>query len=450
MTGTGTVRQGSTEPTGASSVPSWRRRPRGLRLGRRAGAIAVVAVAHLTVGLLDAGATAAVRGRPAARRRFARRVARMVTRLGPTFVKAAQVLGTRRDVVPRELCDELTMLQDSVPPLTADQSRAALRDAYDGADDAVFASVEYEPVASGSIACVHRATLHDGTVVAVKLRRPGIDSLMAADLDLLRRGARVVARLPFFRGVPVNEVVGSLCESVLGQLDFVREAADLERLRVELRGIARARVPRPLPEASRPTCIVMEFIPGLELGTSDRCSPATRQAFAVATLDIVYQMLFVNGFVHCDLHPGNLYFTDGGRVVVLDAGFSAQLSPKMRRLFAEFFLNMAIGRGQRCARIVLESAVGLADGADIDGFTTAVADLVARNSGAPAREFSLIAFAGELFDLQRRHGVAASPELVFPLLALLVIEGTVRSLDNGIDFQEAAKPTLNRALFGAP
>jgi ubiquinone biosynthesis protein len=243
-------------------------------------------------------------------------------------------------------------------------------------------------------------------------------------------------------------VVDSLCASVLGQLDFEAEAANLDRLRRNLSAISRVRVPRVLPEASRPACIVMEYIPELDVDTAADCSLVLRRGFAATTLAVVYRMLFVDGFVHCDLHPGNLYFLRNGEVVVLDAGFSAQLSERMRQLFADFFLNMSMGRGRRCAQLVLDSSLGHTPDADVDGFLVAMADLVHRNSGAAARDFSLIAFAGEMFDLQRRHGVAAAPDLVFPLLSLLVIEGTVRDLDPGVDFQAAARPVLTSAVFG--
>lgn len=420
------------------------------RLGARAAVIAATTTASLTVGLTRAAVTAVRHGAPAGRRQAARAVAQTVARLGPTFIKAAQVLGTRRDVVPGLLCDELSMLQDDVPPMTVAQSRAALREVYGDELASVFSSVEETPVASGSIACVYRAVaLPDGDPVALKLRRPGIGPQMTADLGLLRRAAAVVARLPQLRGVPVREVVDSLCESVLGQLDLGREGRDLSRLRGDLESIPRVLVPRVHRAASRSSAIVMDFVPSLAVDTADRCPPAMRRTFAASTLTVVYQMLFVNGFVHCDLHPGNLYFTRTGHVVVLDAGFSVRLTDQMRELFADFFLNMSVGRGDRCASIVLDSALGRADDADVPAFVEGVRDLVARNHKLPAKEFSLIAFAGELFDLQRRYGVAATPELVFPLLSLLVVEGTVRELDPGIDFQETARPVLNRALFGS-
>jgi len=424
--------------------------PGRIALSWRALVVLVRVTSGTLLGLGRAAVVGARCGRPAAQQELARQVTCLVTRLGPTFVKAGQILGTRRDVLPPVLCDELSVLRDEVAPLSPARSRAAIADVYGPDVEAVFASVDYVAVAAGSVACVYRATLRDGTDVAVKLRRPGIGTLMAADLALLRRGAAVVARLRALRGVPVRELVDNLCDAVLGQLDFDREAASLERIRRDLSVLPRVRVPRVRPDASRSACIVMEYVQGLDVTTSGRCSLIARRNLATSTLNVMYQMLFINGFVHCDLHPGNLYFLDTGQVVVLDAGFSVRLSDTMRRLFADFFLNMAIGRGGRCAEIVIESSLGLRAGADVAGFTTDLAALVERSLGVPAKEFSLIAFATKMFELQRSYGIAATPELVFPLLSLLVIEPTVRELDPEIDFQAVAKPVLTRAIFGIP
>jgi ubiquinone biosynthesis protein len=416
-------------------------------LAVRAAYVCVVAAAILVPAACGALARAAGRGRAAGRRHLSRRLVHLVTRLGPTFVKAGQVLGTRRDVLPGELCDELSVLQDSVPPLRPSETARALREAYDD-PGAVFADFDEEAVASGSVACVYRARLHSGREVAVKLRRPDVERLMTLDVTVIQRVAALMARLPVMRDLPVNDVLRHMGDAVLGQLDFAREAASLRRLRANLAVVPRVWVPRVHLEESRPRCIVMEFIPGLEVDSARRQTPAARRRFAASGLTSIYQMLFVDGFVHCDMHPGNLYFTERAHVVVLDAGFSVQLTERLRRLFAEFFMNMSIGRGERCADIVLESAEGLRDNADPAGFRVRMAALVRRNHKVPAKDFSLMAFATEMFDLQRRFGVHAAPELIFPLLSLLVIEGTVRDLDPDVDFQETAKPVLMRGLFG--
>lgn len=425
-----------------------RPRPGLIALAGRTLRVVLTMVAFLVPATLGGALRTVVRGRAAGRRYMFRRAAALLMALGLTFVKAGQVLGTRRDVLPASLCDELSVLQDSVDPLDRRQTRSALAAVYDTDLDDLFADIELDPVASGSVACVYRGKLRTGADVALKLRRPGIERLMSRDLALLRAGAAVVARLPFLRGVPVRDVVNQMCDAVLGQLDLTREADGLRRLRDNLSIVPRVWVPKVHDGECRPRCIVMEFIPDLNLDTAARCPTVMRRRFAISALTAIYQMLFVDGFVHCDMHPGNLYFTRSGQVVVLDAGFSVRLSERLRRLFAEFFMNMSTGRGRRCAEIVVESAAGMREDADLTGFLVQMADLVERSHGLPAKEFSLIAFAGEMFDLQRTYGIHAAPELIFPLLSLLVIEGTIRDLDPDMDFQETARPVLMRGLFG--
>ncbi|MFI9005782.1 ABC1 kinase family protein [Actinosynnema sp. NPDC053489] len=421
--------------------------PARLALALRVGEVLLLVAVTLAPLLVTGPVVALRRGGPAARRHVWSRLTTLLTRLGPAFVKAGQVLGTRRDVLPTAVCDELSALQDSVPPLSARQAREAFAEVYGDQFDALFTEVDYTAVAAGSIAGVHRARLTSGREVALKLRRPGVERVMGLDLALMRRGARLVAVLPPLRGVPVAEVVDAMCDAVLGQLDFEREAASLARLRGELAVVPRVWVPQVVPHACRPRCIAMEFIPDLDVDAASRCPPAVRRKFAESGLTAIYEMLFVNGFVHCDLHPGNLYFTESAQVVVLDAGFSVQLGDRLRLLFADFFLNMAIGDGDKCAAIVVESSAEVRPDADLPGFLDRMADLVRRSHGLPAREFSLMAFAAEMFDLQRRHGIHAAPELIFPLLSLLVIEGTIRDLDPEVDFQELARPVLLKGRF---
>lgn len=425
-----------------------RARDTNIALLARALQVGATIVAVLVPGLCVGLARIAIGDREGGSRHLYRQVRLLLTRLGPTFVKAGQVLGTRRDIFPAVLCDELSLLTDSVRPLDSAGTSNGLREAYGGDLDSTFQHIDPRPVASGSVACVYRGTLPSGRDVAIKLRRPGIEPVMRRDLALMRRGAALAARMPVLRGVPVTEVATAMCDAVLSQLDFAREADSLIRLRDNLSEVPRIWVPLVHQTESRPRSIVMEFIPDLDIRSAGRCPAAVQRRLAASALTAIYHMLFIDGFVHCDLHPGNLYFTRAGEAVVLDAGFSIQLSARLQRLFAEFFFNMAVGRGVRCAEIVIESSAAVSKTADRDGFIQRMAQLVERSHGLSAKEFSLIAFSAEMFDLQRKHGIHAAPELIFPLLSLLVIEGAIRDLDPEIDFQEVARPVLNRGLFG--
>jgi ubiquinone biosynthesis protein len=190
----------------------------------------------------------------------------------------------------------------------------------------------------------------------------------------------------------------------------------------------------------------MEYVDGLRRFRPGDLTREQRREVVVRILQGVYRMLFLDGLVHCDMHPGNLYLTRTSDVVLLDAGFVVRLSPVVKRLFAEFFLNMSLGRGAQCADVVLRSAEHVPEGCDVDGFREGIRDLVERNHRRSAGQFRLAPFATRLFDLQRRSGISAAPEFVFPLVSLLVLEGMINDFDVDVDFQGEAIPTLLIAL----
>jgi ubiquinone biosynthesis protein len=380
--------------------------------------------------------------RPRRRHTAARGLARLLIGLGPTFVKGGQLLSTRPDLLPPAWCTALGRLHDRVGPMPRAVAEQAVRRGYAG--DPPFAEFDWSGLASGSIAGVYRARLHDGRDVAVKVRRPGIARRMSADFRLLRAGATVGEQLPGLRRVPMSRMVDQLAGAVLRQLDFVQEAQALDLLRRNLDGLVR--VPRPVPAASGEGVLVMEYVEGLGRFTKGEFTKEQRRQIVRQVLHGVYRMLFVDGLVHCDMHPGNLYLTGTGEVVLLDAGFVVRLDPAVKRLFAEFFLNLSTGRGEAGADVVLRSAEHVNPGADLAAFRAGVIDLVRASHRRTAGQFRLAPFAARLFDLQRRYGVAAAPEFVFPLLSLLVLEGMINEFDVDVDFQAEAIPTLLAVL----
>jgi ubiquinone biosynthesis protein len=371
---------------------------------------------------------------------------RLLAELGPAFVKGGQLLSTRADLLPPHWCDALGALRADVGPIPLDRTRQALERAYPTARDWPFAAFDWTAVASGSIACVHRARLPDGRAVAVKVRRPGIVRRMRADFRLVSAGAGVGQALPPLRRVPMRRMVDQVSAAVLRQADLVHEAEVLATLRANLAGLIR--VPAPLPEISGDGVLVMEFVDGLRGFSPGDFRPEQRRAIVRRVLHGVFRMLFVDGLVHCDMHPGNLYLTAEGEVVLLDAGFVVRLDPAVRRLFAEFFLNMATGRGERCADVVLRSAEEVPPDSDLAAFRAGIRDLVVANHRRAAGQFRLAPFAARLFDLQRRSGIAAAPAFVFPLLSLLVLEGMINDFDVDVDFQAEAIPVLLTTLPG--
>ncbi|WP_409495926.1 ABC1 kinase family protein [Amycolatopsis sp. cmx-11-12] len=412
------------------------------RMLGRAGTWAGTAARHGTVGAAES-----------LRRRLNRngrqpgrdRLTTMLVSLGPTFVKGGQLLGTRQDLLPPHLCAALGRLHDRVDPMTRAQAEEVCTHAY-RERTWPFKEFDWTPSASGSIACVYRARLHDGREVAVKVRRPRIRERMHADFALLGKGASVIQRVPGMRKVPARRMVDQVGFAVLRQLDLDAEAAALTSLRANLTGLEYFRIPEPLPEACGEGVLVMEYLEGLGRFGPGELTREERRVLVRKVLHGVYQMLFLDGLVHCDMHPGNLYLTKDSEVVLLDAGFVVRLDPVVKRQFAEFFLNMSMGRGAECAEVVLQSSEYVPPDADLDGFRAGIVELVTAAHRRTAGQFRLAPFATRLFDLQRRSSVAAAPEFVFPLVSLLVLEGMINEFDVDVDFQAEAVPTLLTAL----
>jgi ubiquinone biosynthesis protein len=374
--------------------------------------------------------------------------AALLVRLGPAYVKVAQLLSARRDQLPVTWCDRLALLTDAVPAPPAQSITAVLERAY--GRELPFARLDLEPIAGGSIATVHKGLLADGRAVAVKVRRLGVEESLTLDLTAFAFFARTLRKLPGLRRVPLDEIAGQVGAAVRGQADLVRERDSLSLLHANFAGYAHIRVPGPVDELCTDDVVVMELMTGLRRLRPDEIAPGQRREVVQRLLTAVYQMLFVDGFVHCDLHHGNVYADPQGSLVLLDAGFVVVLPERVRMLFADFFMCMATGRGLRCAEIVLESAARIDPRCDRQGFTDQIDELVRDASRSTAGGFSLVEFAGRLFDLQRRYHIYAAAEFVFPLLALLVIEGMVNELDSEVDFQAAAIPVLAAALPPRP
>lgn len=398
---------------------------------------------YLSYSTLAALMKTVTQGRNAGRRSFYRNFVRMLQRLGPTFVKFGQIMSARRDALPSDLCDEMRVLHDAVTPLRASEIRRALVKAYGESSDLPFRAEELQLVASGSVAGVFRAHWRDGSEVAVKLQRPMIEVRMKADLALLEALVRVTERLPKCQGMPLGDLMGYVSTVILGQLDFEREADSLSRLRKTLTAIPGVKVPAVLAEACRRGCLVMEFIPELDGSNVERYSLEERRMLAMTALAAARQMIFVDGFVHCDLHPGNLYVNRSGEVVIVDAGFSVLLPDKVRRLMAEFFSALARSDGRRCAEVIIESAVQSKASSDLDAFVESVVALVEAQTGATAPPFAMMSFGNALFDLQREFGLYAESDFAFPLIAMSVIESTARAFSPGLDFRELGRKSTS-------
>ncbi len=362
-------------------------------------------------------------------------------RLGPTYVKLGQILATRRDLLPGSAVVELERLQDRLRPAPFKDVPALMRSELGIELEDAFSEFDPVPVACGGIACVYRAELHSGVAVAVKVRRPDVARRIDLDLRLLRLGAKALTWLPPLHRLPLVESLDEFGESLQRQIDFRIEAAANRRIRDAIAGDPSIVVPRLIDQLSSESLLTMELLPLERARHDERCLPAL-----VASLQALYRMIFVSGFVHCDLHGGNLFLFPDGRAALIDFGFVAELSTDTRLTFAEFFLAMASDDGRRCARITVETASYVPTALDYVAFEGEVRRLVSKAAGATIEEFSVAAFVGGLFDIQRRYRIVGTSEFVMAIVALLVFEGTAKSVAGSVDFGGEAVPYVMQAL----
>lgn len=388
------------------------------------------------------------RGRASAASTAGEELARLCERLGPTFLKMGQILSARPDLLPPDFAAPLARLQDAVPPFDPRRGPPLLEESFGRPLDRIFLAFDPEPVASASVGQVHRAQLLDGREVAVKIRRPGIVRRVEDDLALVRFVARHVGRLPFLRAVPLPELVEELAEPIRQQLDFEREAVSLKRLHANFANVENITLPCPVTGLCTGSVLTMEFLGGLEKVNSPRFTTEERRTAALAGLRALYKMIFLDGFIHADLHPGNIFLRPWGEVVLLDAGLTAELNETDLRDFVDFFFGLVNNRGAECARILWDTASWRSPNQDRAAFERAIVELVGRHSALRSRDFEVTRFVVQLIETQRRFGVRGSTKFIMAVLSMVVYDGICKQLYPECDFQREARGYLIAARYG--
>jgi len=386
-----------------------------------------------------------LRGPDAAPRALGRALVHLATALGATFIKVGQIASTRADLLPAPLVDELATLRDRVPPFPFAAVRATVETALGRPLEELFARFEVEPVAAASVAQVHRATLADGTVVAVKVRRPDIVEKIQLDRAILLPVARLLERLvPSLAVIALEGSLREFCRAVEAQTHLANEAAHNARFAANFSGDPDVRVPRLHPALSADTVLTMEFVDGVHEEELEARGLDVRRVVA-AGMRCVCRMIFLHGFVHADLHPGNLRFVAPGGIVLLDLGLVGELTDADRLSFAALIHALATGDGPTVARLfhVHAPTTATRDYAAYEReITTFVDDVRARGMA----NLQITLEIGRIFDILRRHRVQARSHMTMVNLALMTAEGLGKRLAPELSLTDAALPYLVEAL----
>jgi ubiquinone biosynthesis protein len=406
--------------------------------------LAIVSVALFTLLRYGLGRlrTLAIRDPEARRAAVAHLQGRLLraalARLGATFIKLGQVMSTRPDLFEPELIEELRKLQDRLPAFPAALARAQLERDLGQPTDALFAKFEDAPVAAASVAQVHRAWLADGSELAVKVLRPDVRAKTERDAAILLALARLAMRLhAHARHADLAGHLSHFVEGVRAQTDLRTEAANYQRFRANFEGVEGVTFPRVVPSLSAEHVMAMDFIRGRKVDTLAR---GEHPEVATRLRNAFLKMLFEDGFLHADMHPGNLLVTEDGTIAIFDVGLCKHLSEELLVQYIDFNRCLVMGTTQDYVAH-LERYHSYAHGTiDWSRLERDVDELRQAFQGKTASELEFGALIERLFALGRRHGVRPVPDMTLMIVGLVTAEGIGKQLDPHSDsFGEVAR-----------
>jgi ubiquinone biosynthesis protein len=378
------------------------------------------------------------------------RIRKTLEDLGPIFVKFGQALSTRRDLLPDDIADELAKLQDRVPPFPGDKARAIIEKSLGCPVTEVFSHFDVQPLASASIAQVHAATLHDGTDVVVKVLRPDVHALVKRDIEVLHLIANLAHRYwADGRRLRPREVVADYEQTVMDELDLLREAANASQLRRNFENSSDLYVPQVYWDYCRVDIMVMERIYGIAVNDVKKlkANNVNMKKLSERGVHIFFTQVFQHNFFHADMHPGNIFVSydtpEDPKYLGVDFGIMGTLSVEDQRYLAENLLAFFNRDYRRVAELHLESGWVPAN-TRIDHFESAIRTVCEPIFQKPISEISFGNLLLRLFQTARRFQMEVQPQLVLLQKTLLNIEGLGRQLDPELDLWQTAKPFLDR------
>jgi ubiquinone biosynthesis protein len=376
------------------------------------------------------------------------RVRRALEEMGPTFVKLGQVLATRVDLFAPEWIAEFEKLQNQVPPVPFESVREQLETDLGAPPEQVFAAFDPEPIAAASIAQVYRARLLTGEDVAVKVRRPGIQPLVDADMRLLHRLAAILeAESPELARFQPRALVRQLQASLSRELDLAAECRNAERIAASFADEPALLVPAVHWEWTSERMNVQQFIEGIPLTdiASIGAAGGDRRVIARLGAQAELKMLFIDGFFHADPHPGNVFWLPGDRLALIDFGMVGRLSEARRGQMVELLDGLVRRDAEPVAEVLLDWTT---DGkVDTDAIAQRVDAFIDRYHGVPLKELHLGGMMGEITALLREYRLALPADLAMMIKVLVTLEGIGRKLDPDFDMASEAAPFLQRAML---
>lgn len=385
-------------------------------------------------------------------RAFPERLRHAFEELGPSFIKLAQILSARPDLITKAYADEFKKLQDEVPPFRFEEVRTIIQEELGAPLEEIFKEFEVRPIAAASIAQVHGATLKSGESVVVKIQRPRIKEIIETDIDIMRFIAELMDRyMPEAEFFNPKGIVEEFSKTVRKELNFREEARNLNRFRRNFEGHKYIYIPRLYPEYLTEKVIVMERIEGIRI---DRVSEIEKLGFdrshiARIGLEAYLKMIFEDGYFHADPHPGNIFIMPDGRIGLVDFGIVGHLTPELMESLAQAFISLV----KRDFDSLIEQYIDLgfvSEEVDIESFRrdfkADLMDFLVPLYGASISEINFTEYLDTLTHLAIKHKLKIPSDFLLVNKSLLILDSIARELDPSFNFISVAEPYASKLI----
>jgi ubiquinone biosynthesis protein len=368
--------------------------------------------------------------------------------LGPTFIKLGQILSTRPDLVGVKLAEEFRNLQENVPADPPAVVQKLIETELSQTIETLFAEFEPEAMASASIGQVHRARLHSGEAVVVKVLHADIEKKVAIDMDILAGLAQLAEMVPDFRNYRPSAIAAEYQRTMRRELDFGREERNIQQFARDFRDDPIAHFPQTYPAISTRRVLVMERLEGIKLSESERLVSAGIDTDEVARRGaaICLKMIFEHGFYHADPHPGNLMVMENCRIGMLDCGMVGRIDERLHGDVSELLVALSNLDAEHVTSMILRLGKTPAD-LDRSALSLDVADFLSYYATQSLDKFDISGALNEIIEQIRRYNIMLPARIIMLLKALVTLEGTARVVSPKFNLVEMIRPYRKKLLW---
>lgn len=376
------------------------------------------------------------------------RLRKALEELGPTFIKFGQILSIRPDLIPLDLCNELSKLQDHVPPFGYECVRKQIRESFGKYPEELFASFDPEPLAAASLGQVHRAKLKTGESVVVKVQRPDIRKMIETDIDILYTLAQLANR--YMQEVRLFNPIGIVDEFskvITKEIDFTCEAHNIDRFRKNFKNSAMVHIPAVFWDCTRSRVITTEEIKGIRLNDylNQMHTAEEKKAVAANGANAVLQQIFIDGFFHADPHPGNIFILPNNVVAFIDFGMVGRLDEDTKDVIVSLLIAVSMKNINGILK-ALERLGAFVEEDTLHDFKNDIADFLERYYDIPLKQIELSLILPQTIDLMTRHKLKISPQFHILNKALATIDGVARQLDPEFNTIAHTRPFVEKLV----